>query len=308
MIKMHLFAAIIVASWTLSTAAAPVSSAPVSAASTHTTLKTLLKNKKFESDHRITDLELKADAGSLSRYSLKFVLGYSGPQINKLYADEQPNPNHSPGTYLTSLSGSIGLRYRLSPKAAMSLSTGYRAYTPFSGVQQQDVDNPSIGYDRTFRFGPVQSWLSLYGSATTTKSYRKSGQIASTGLSQTFKYQIGPSRWILGSKFSLTYFAFQRDYRSHDGKVSNFYFNWIPSIEYRLANSLNFNTSWAVPYANLRRAHSLTTWDHQMTNQRVGLGWAITRDIYINPYVNFFPVHFSWNTASLSFNTVFSVF
>lgn len=52
-----------------------------------------LKNKTFQEDKRITDIELKAAAGSLSRYSMKFDLSYSGPPVNDLSDPEMPNPD-----------------------------------------------------------------------------------------------------------------------------------------------------------------------------------------------------------------------
>ena len=50
-------------------------------------------NKKFTEDTRITDIELKAQAGSLSRFSLKFDLSYSGPPVDDLSDPEMPNPD-----------------------------------------------------------------------------------------------------------------------------------------------------------------------------------------------------------------------
>src|SRR4051812_46700683 len=53
--------------------------------------------KDITPDHRITDLELRAQAGSVNRYSLKFNFGYSGPPIDNLSDPNKPNPDNRPG-------------------------------------------------------------------------------------------------------------------------------------------------------------------------------------------------------------------
>lgn len=261
-----------------------------------------------DDDKRITDLELRAQAGSRSRYSLKFIFGYSGPQINRLDKEAQPNPNNSPGRHLTNVSGSVGLRYRLSPSEALYLSSGVRAYTPFSGLQDEEINDPSLSYDNTYRLGSVQGRSSVWTAITTTEDYLRRGQVAASGLSQAFKFRPDNSRWTVGTNLSLSFYHFQRGYEQGDGKVSNYYFNFIPSVEYQLRDGLNFNTSVAFPMANLRRSGDWTELTAQLASQRVGLGWAITREIYFNPYIGFYPQRPSWDNASLSFNTIFSIF
>jgi hypothetical protein len=58
----------------------------------------------------------------------------------------------------------------------------------------------------------------------------------------------------------------------------------------------------------MRRFRNWWVWDQVAPTQRVGLGWGITRDIYVNPYINFFVEHPKFATTSLSLLTVFSIF
>jgi len=39
-------------------------------------------------------------------------------------------------------------------------------------------------------------------------------------------------------------------------------------------------------------------WAHQLSTWRVGVGWAITHDVYFNPYVNFYAEAPAFNTAN----------
>ncbi len=87
---------------------------------TKASLKEALKPKKFDENTQITDAQMKADGGSLSRYSMKLNMSYYGPTMNDLSVDDQPNPDGSAGVYATSVKGSLSARYRLDSQSAVS--------------------------------------------------------------------------------------------------------------------------------------------------------------------------------------------
>ena len=289
-------------------------------------IKNILRDKKFEEDKRITDLELRANAGSLSRYSTQFFLGYSGSAVNDLSEPNRPNPDNRPGDNRTFMSGSANVRYRFTPDVAMNFGTGVVFYTPYQAVTGKEVDRPSnkknyginnpvVSLDKTYKYGKTQMRSSGKISSTTDQDYKNRGQWAAVGYSQFFKYTPGDSRLILGMQVALEYFGYARDYAPYvndknkgDGTVSKYYLNFIPSVEYKISDSVNFNTSLGYPYQNLRSDPQWVDWNHPLSTWRVGAGWAITREIYVNPYVNFFLETPAFNTASLNFNTTFSVF
>lgn len=285
-----------------------------------------LKNKKFEADHQITDTELKAQSGSLSRYSLKFDMSYSGPSVSNLSDPNMPNPDNRPRPNRTNLSGYMGLRYRINSDEAINASTGVHWYSPYHevagkkvnkrpGDQNYSLANPQVSYDRTYVGRGVQMRSSLSGSVTTEDYYSSLGQLGALGLDQSFKYHISDTRWVLGMLVPLDVFLYKRDYREFknkaapgDGKVSNYFLSFIPSVEYKLLKNLNLKTSLAYSYSNMRLQGSWWKWEEQTVSARLGFGWGITRDIYINPFLNVFVEHPKWATTSLSFSTVFSIF
>lgn len=289
-------------------------------------LRDVIAPKKFEEDKRITDLELRAQAGSLSRYSLKFDLGFSGPPVNGIHEPLRPNPDNRPGDSRTNLSGHMGLRYRISSDKAINVSTGMKWFTPYQaiigqeverrpGAKNYDFNNPSLSFDKTYAAGPAQLRSSVRSQLQTEESFKRAGQVASLGVSQSVKYTPMQGPVILGATAVLDFFGYERAYqpagpdgRGGDGNVSKYYLNFIPSVEYKLSSVVNFNTSIGYPYQNLRSDNSWWRWSHPLSTWRVGLGWAITRDVYINPYVNFFLESPAFNTASLNLNTVFSIF
>ncbi len=290
-------------------------------------LRKLIGDKKFEENKKITDLELRANAGSRSRYSLQATLGYSGPPVNQLSDANRPNPDNRPGDGRTLLSGSAGFRVRVTPSKAINLSTGIAWFAPYQAVKGEDVNrpantknydiyNPAVSFDNTYVVGATQMRSSVQLSATTADAYKNAGQWAGVQIAQAVKYTPLMGRLILGARLQGDYFAYDRDYQAKDtkhkingdGNVSRFYFHLIPSVEYKLTDKMNFNTSLGYPYQNLRSKASWWNWDHQLSTWRVGLGWAITPEIYLNPYVNFFAEAPAFNTASMNFSTVFSIF
>jgi hypothetical protein len=294
--------------------------APAGDASSTIEQRNILGAKKFPEDKRITDLELKAQAGSLSRYSLKFDLSYAGPPIDNLSDPEMPNPDNRPRANRTSLAGYMGGRYRVNSNEAWNFSTGLKWFTPYQTMAGEHVDkgrgdkdyeiaNPQVAYDRTYPMGATQGRTSFKGSYTTADYYVDRGQRANIGVTQALKYTVLQSRWILGGSLDFDYYYFEREYNPRtDGRLSNYNINLIPSLEYKVRDSLNLRTSVAYTFTNMRMRGSWYKWDELMVNQRLGVGWALTRDVYFNPYITFFPGYPAIRTTSLSFSTVFSIF
>lgn len=291
-------------------------------------LKDILRDRKYEEEKKLTDLELRAYAGSRSRYSLQFNLGYAGPPVNELADANKPNPDNRPGDPRTNLSGNASMRYRINGNTGINFGTGVIFYTPVQAVKGEQVDvdrrkspknygvnDPIVSVDRSYIIDKTQLRSALRASYTTTDNYVQRGQVGMTGFSQYVKYTPGTTRFIFGAQLALDYFAYDRAYKPYvskkdtgDGTVSKYYINFIPSVEYKITDTLNFNTSAGYPYQNLRSDPAWWRWNHPLTTWRVGVGWAITHDIYINPYVNFFMESPAFNSASASVNTTFSIF
>ena len=165
-----------------------------------------------------------------------------------------------------------------------------------------------LSYDNTYPVGPTQMRSSVKGRLTTADFYLDRGQRGSLGFTQGLKYTVPESRWILGVLGDVDLYVFDREYERRDGRVSNYYLMFIPSIEYKILDTLNFRTSVAYAFANQRLKGSWLKWEDQAPTARAGFGWAITRSIYFNPFLNFFAERPAVHTTSLSFSTVFSIF
>lgn len=271
--------------------------------------KDQFKNKKFEEDTSITDTKIKADAGSLSRYSFKADLSYYGPPVGDITNKEQPNPDHRGGNFTTNLSGSIGGRYRLNSNSALSFSGGLKVVAPFHGIDRAELKTPGIYYDRTYTMGDAQLRSGFGVSYNTDPTYRSYGQYAGSSLSQSVVWKIMKSKLATGTDFSFSVFFYDKELKRNEKKmVSNYFIGVYPFLKYYLNDKTDVKTSLAYQFANDRRKNDYGVLDRQTVTQRLGVGYAYTRDVYFLPYLDFYPQQFAWDTTTISFSTVFSVF
>lgn len=270
-------------------------------------LKEITGNKKFEEDKDITDSKIKADAGSLSRYSLKFSLSYFGPPVGDLSNKKQPNPDGSIGSFDTALQGAMSGRYRLSKQSAISVGTGIGARTPFHGTEQVDVKNPFIGIDRTGRLGELQMRNQISFEGATVPEYREVGQWGTIDYKGSLVYNFGTTPWAAGVDTSVNYFMYEREYETRDRSAGRYTVAFYPEVKYNLSDKLNFYTSLAVKFINPRQRDN--EWDmlNRTLSQRLGLGYAFTRDVYFAPNLNFYPNDANLDSTTISFATIFSI-
>ncbi len=272
-----------------------------------TSLGSPISNKKFEDDKDITDAKLKADSGSLSRISLKVSLEYKGAPISDLNNPMQPNPDGTVAVNETSLGGSIGSRFRLDSKSTIGIGTGVNALTPLQGTKRYDVKNPYLSYDRNSKISEIQMRNSISLSAITIQTYRTTGEYGGISLDNSLVYNIGSSSFALALDTSLNYYLFEREYLKSDRKVITYQLAFYPAVKYNVTDALNFNSSLAIGYYNPRDTKELSVLSNKVLSQRLAMGYAFSKTIYISPYLNFYPNQLNTDTTTLNIATTFSV-
>lgn len=286
---------------------APTLQAASAETTTSTKVGEVLRNKKFEDDKDITDSKLKADSGSLSRYSLKFSLSYYGPPVGDLTNEKQPNPDGSIGNNDTALSGSIGGRYRIDSKSAVSLGTGISSLTPFHGSKRTDVKTPFVSYDRNARIDDVQMRNSYGVSVTTVKEYLDVGQYGTLSYDNSLVYNMGASGFAVGLDSSLSVFLYNREYEKKDRTAGRYYVGFYPQVKYNVTDKFNVYTSLALGFTNPRSLADEWAMLNRTMSGRLGAGMAFTRDIYFSTFLNFYPKELKSDSTTVSFSTVFSI-
>lgn len=290
-----------------SSTSSSVGTTTVSSGENRTTIGEVLGNRKFSENNEITDAKIKADAGSLSRYSLKFNLSYYGPTFGDVSAKDQPNPDGSIGTYETSIGGSLGGRFRIDKKTTISLGGGLKLVHPFHGMDRTDLNNPYISYDMTNKIDGVQMRNSFGASYITVPNYKAVGEYAGLNYDLALAYDLGSSGYAISLDSSLGYYLYDRDYISKDGKASRATASIFPGVKYNFSDRFNVNTSLSISVWNPRSKSDEFALLNKTVSQRLGVGYAYSRDIYFAPYVNFFPDRLSFDRTTINFSTSFSV-
>jgi hypothetical protein len=270
-------------------------------------LKSVLGVKKFEDSHVLTDNQLKADEGSLSRYSIKVSTSYNGAALSNLGAADQPNVDGTPGSYETKITGSISGRYRLSSTEALSAGTGISAIHPLHGLERFDTNSPYIGYDLSSRISDIQMRNSLSASIVTVPAFLATGETHTVGFGNSLVYDLGRSGFALSLESRLEYFLYNRGWVPKDGKAPNYYLSFYPGVKYNVTGKFSVNTSLSLMSFNPRSESDVTTLRTRTTSQRLGVGYALSRDIYLSPYLTFYPGRLAMDTTTFSLSSIFSI-
>ncbi|MCB0421671.1 MAG: hypothetical protein KDD61_11790 [Bdellovibrionales bacterium] len=264
------------------------------------------KSKKYDELNEITDAELRAKAGSRSKYSISGELSYYGSEISDPFREDTPNPDNNPGLHKTSMNGSLFGRYRIDKQATLGFGTGVSMLTPFHGVERFDMKDPRISYDVIYKTqSGIQAVTSTSLTYVTNPDYVEIGEIAGIGFYQAAKYRVG--RWTWGASLSASAYYYDRGYQKSDGNAANYFLTLSPSFNYKFNDNVRFKTSFSRGIRNLRKANDWGAWDNRAATGKVGLGISVSKDVYLNPYLYFYPESFSWENTSLSFSTIFSI-
>jgi hypothetical protein len=267
----------------------------------------ILRQKEFDETHAITDARLKAENGSLSRYSMKLKMTYRGPVLANIEEKDQPNPDGSVGSFATAFSGKLAGRYRLDSTSTVSAGTGLKALYPFHGIKRVDVNNPYLSFDKSRRVSGIQMRTSPIVTLTTFPEQRRVGNFANVGLEHTMTYDLGTSRFAVDFDTTITYLMYGRSYRKTDKKSLSYALSASPSAKYRFTDRFNLHTSFNFEWQNLRRSASSLALQNTTPTEKVGLGYALSRDFYFAPNVEFYPDHLSPNATTLNFTAIISL-
>lgn len=262
---------------------------------------------KIEEDHQITDPKLKAENGSLNKYSFKASLGVNGPPIGDLSNPKTPNPDGSISNSATNLYGSVSVRYRFDAQSSISFGSGINALTPFNGIERFDVRTPTITYDQVKRVGDWQFRSAPGVSVVTIPEYIKVGEVASFNYDASAFYQLGTTRVRLGTEASFGYYFYNRNYEPADKNANRYSLGFFPAVKYSITDKLGIYSSLNISFWNPRfKSQELVMWNKTLS-QRLGLEYSFTRDVFLASYLNFYPKSLHPDSTTINLSTIFSI-
>ena len=263
--------------------------------------------KKYEDKREITDAKMRADLGSLSRISFKFDLRYMGPAMGKPFEKDLPNPDRMVRVNATSLKGSISGRYRLDSNSSLFLGGGLNALHPFHGMSRMDVNTPQFGYDMFHRLGEAQMRNAFGVTVETVPTYLNVGTAGGVNYVGSWIHNLGTSGFSAGTDMMLFYKIYSREYLPTDRSVPRYTTVLSPVLKYNFSDRLNVGTNVDFAFWNPRSRERETVLLPQTVTQKISLGYAFTKAVYVSPYLNFYPGKMATDTTTVNVATVFSL-
>jgi len=272
-------------------------------------------------DEVITNNLLRAESGSKSRWSIASALTYNGGSLESPLAEDRPNIAKSTGTIDKSLlDGQVSAKYNMNSRNSLMLGVGLRWIAPLSAHGPRDydgdrfdADNPYLTYQYLYKWAGIQSVLQIQALAFTNANLVREGyfgqlqfdqenmyEVGSTGLS------IGASTWIALQNFTKTGAVGDLDDVRTD--QSDYSFGIEPCIEYGITDNINLRTVTSLWVYEHTRDRQPGTFMQDKVYQSFGVGFSITRDIYIFPNVQFLPDDIRFDRTNVAINTNINVF
>jgi hypothetical protein len=272
-------------------------------------------------DEAITNRKLRAETGSLSRWSASTSFDYSGGSLADPLNPERPNITAGSDVLtLQSLSGSVGIRYRISPLDSITARTGFFMTTPFHDSirtndderkkdfkktnRQLNVSDPSLRFVHVDKVFKVQSVTTISGTLITNNQLANLGYESYWDIDQTFMYDFGKSGFSAGGSFYFGTYTLSED----DDNLATYNVGFYPSLEYIISDTLNLRTVLGQWVYQQSKGSPSDTWVKLKVYQSVGLGISITRDIFLYPNIQFIPTDIRSDRTNIALSASINLF
>lgn len=251
---------------------------------------------------------LQTLSGALSSWSLLSTFTYRGGSLEKPFGAERPNIRQREAVpNLADLSGTMGVKYRLSKTDNLSIQMGLYSTTPFHSTidtnneqnqrdfdknhQNLDADDPVLSYFKTYYIGSLQNISFLKYQYVTRESFRDYGLRSAISLSHAAAYRISKSAYIAGS-FTYENYAYDSstiNFNGTDVSIKNLQaehkFRGNLSAEYYMQRNISFRAITDLFSYNQMRTDD--TPDIVKLQQTLAMTYFYTRDISIAPNLRF---------------------
>lgn len=276
-------------------------------------------------DQEITNAKMRAESGSKSKWSVSTSLNYNGGNLETPFSAKRPNyAGVSTQDTSTSMSADIAVALRLTSRDQLRLGTGVTVKTPFQNTYEESTNQngarkaaasaPYISWGRSFRAWNLQQSVGVTGSYETNPSYTDMGYVGTGSVDYTILGEIPNSNWQPGFAVTIAYTGFSdgavaTDTASNtvDGR-SDYSIGLYPFIEYAFNDRYSFRTVFRPANFDHYRNDSGDTFYHNMWTQSVGVGIAVTRDIYLYPNFQFAPEYVQADTTNVGMSATINVF
>lgn len=268
-------------------------------------------------DEEITNTRMRAEAGSKSRYSIAAQLAYLGGSFEKPIDKERPNITNAAGrTDAALLGGQISGKYSFDSARSLLLGAGVRWISPLQGSampesyhgSKVDADNPFMIYQYLYKWSGIQSAFQVQPIMITKSNLRKVGSVATLSVNQNNVYEVGRTGLSLGLYLQLDGTVFDKDDDRYHADQADYLVNFDPYLEYQITDKLNFRTVTNLWHYTHYRSLPAHTYKFDKVYQSVGLGYAMNRDLFFYPNIQFLPDDIRNDRTNIALNAFFNLF
>jgi len=271
--------------------------------------------KEADADDLITNNKLRALSGSKSKWSFASAFNYLGGTMQKPFDQDRPNISGASGTTTKAdLDGSISAKFAINSLNSLMMGVGVRWIAPLSfgpvvnyTGNREDISNPYVQYQLIYKWLDIQSVFQVSVAKFTQADETHVGYDWNFGVDQENVLELGKSglsvgvstvvqtntfnKTSVGSPGESGYIADLAPYQSQWGWDLAFY------LEYQITDKINFRTlinplnfEHYSEYPDGPKADGTNPyWYHDTTYQSIGLGFSVTRDIFLYPNIQFLP-------------------
>ncbi|EQC47269.1 hypothetical protein [Bacteriovorax sp. Seq25_V] len=255
---------------------------------------------------------LKNLSGALSSFSFYSRFTYKGGALSDPMNAERPNiTNSAKKPSLQSLSGQLGMKYRISKSDNLSLQVGTYMTTPFhssfesndSSLQKEfddnhqnlEFDNPKLSYFKTYRLGYLQNVSFLAFEKYTQKLYRDYGYNYNLSFQHALALPITRAFYVAGTfSYQQAFFdkdtiyipTYKRDISLYSYQIQRAYKASI-SMEYYIRQNIALRAQTDLGNYEQLRNKGFSDVDRKENQQLIAMTYFFTRDISIAPSATF---------------------
>jgi hypothetical protein len=271
-------------------------------------------------DDLITNNNLRAFSGSLSRWSIASQFNYEGGTLASPFDQDRPNISDASGnTIKADLDGAISVKYNLNAKNALMAGFGIRWIAPlspgalpnYSGTRF-DAMNPYLQYQYVYKWLGVQSVLQVQGTLWTQADQTAIGSFAQLNVDQENMYEIGHSGLSLGASTFVQYQWFNKSVDDTGADLASqqsvYEFSFSPILEYQLTEKINLRTLVFLLTYEHYKSDPEFNFVHDNVYQSVGVGFSVTRDIFLYPNIQFLPTQLQASLTNVGLSATINLF
>jgi hypothetical protein len=280
-------------------------------------------------DQEITNNYLRALSGSLSRWSIASQFDYLGGTVNSPLSQDRPDVSGASGNTLKSdLDGNISAKYNLNAKDSLMTGIGIRWIAPltpggptnYSGTTF-DAVNPYVQYQHIYKIMGIQSVMQLQLMQWTQQDFVAYGYGQQLQFDQEMAYAIPHTKLSIGASAIAQYQTFNKTGSYGDPSNQATYIPDLTAVQSQYAMGLYPLLEYQItPKINFRTLTSLWVYEHYMNfqgpfalvrdniYQSIGIGFSITRDIFLYPNVQFLPLQASADLTNVGITATINLF